>query len=530
MASSTPDYPYFAPRYVLASVAVSIGGLLNGFDTGSIGAITRMSQFTDSIDQLSATMLGITVSMIMLTGTLPSLFAGHFADKFGRLAVIIPGVLFFGTGALLQCLAHNLGMFIAGRAIAGFGQGIFLSNVSVYICEIAPLRHRGALAGLPQFMSTAGVCFGYFTCYGTVTIKSDIAWRFPYIVQCAFCIILVWSCLLLPDSPRWLMLKGRQADARQALMKLDYPMVEAERDFLATPEQPLGLSMRQSFMLLFRRGYRARTILALFILGMVQLSGIDAVVYYAPILFEQAGISSTNASFLASGLSSILMLAISVPAFLLADKWGRRTSAISGGIILASCMFLMGSLYAAGVVHPYGFARWIVIISVFVFGLCYCSTWGIVGKIYASEIQPSHTRAAASCVAMGLCFGTNFVVAIVTPILLEASAFGAYFLFGGLALGTVAVLYAYMPETRGRSLESIQEAFHRPTALSGGVAQLLRPLGLSAGPRRRVHPAPHEPAAGEEVEMQPRDAAEAIAASAISVDTVPMALRLDVSA
>ncbi|KAI1383693.1 putative MFS sugar transporter [Hypoxylon trugodes] len=517
-----PAYPYFAPRYVIASIAVSLGGLLNGYDTGSVGAITHMPQFAESIGQLSATMLGITVSMIMLTGTLPSVFAGHLADKFGRLTIIIPGAVLFGIGALLQGLARNLAMFIAGRAVAGFGQGVFLSNISVYICEIAPLRYRGTLAGLPQFMATAGVCAGYFTCYGTVNIKSDMAWRIPYIIQCAFSATLAWACLLLPDSPRWLILQGRQADARRALQRLDSNMIEAERDFLSTTEQSPSLSPWQGFLLLFRRGYRARTILALFILGMVQLSGIDGVIYYAPVLFEQAGLSSDNASFLASGLSSILMLVVSIPAFLLADKWGRRTSAISGGLTLASCMFLMGSLYAAGVVHPYGVARWFVVIAVFVFGLTYCATWGIVGKIYASEIQPGHTRAAANCVAMGLCFGTNFLVAIMTPILLEASAFGAYFLFGGLALGTVAVLAVYMPETRGRSLESIQEAFHRPAALSS-LTQLLRPFGHDA--RRR----PMETPPGEEIEMGPRDPAEAVAASAVSVEALSRAMRLDVS-
>jgi len=96
------------------------------------------------------------------------------------------------------------------------------------------------------------------------------------------------------------------------------------------------------------------------------------------------------------------MLVVSVPAFLFVDKWGRRTSAIAGGVTLSGCMFLMGTLYAAGAVHPYGVARWVAIIAVFVFGLTYCATWGIVGKIYASEIQPGHTRAAANCVAQGL--------------------------------------------------------------------------------------------------------------------------------
>ncbi|KAI0837845.1 putative MFS sugar transporter [Hypoxylon sp. FL0890] len=502
---ASPDYPYFAPRYVMASAAVSIGGLLNGYDTGSIGAITHMPQFSKSVGELSASMLGITVSMIMLTGTFPSMFAGHFADKYGRISVIIPGALLFGVGALVQGTSHSIGQFIAGRAIAGFGQGIFLSNINVYICEIAPVRYRGTLVGLPQFLATAG------------------AWRLPYILQCSFSATLAWACLLLPDSPRWLMLKGRQAEARRALERLDFNMVEAERDFLTSTEQTPSLSPWQSFRLLFGRGYRARTILALFILGMVQLSGIDAITYYAPILFEQAGLSSDNVSFLASGLSSILMLAISIPAFLLADKWGRRTSAISGGLMLAACMFLMGTLYAAGVVHSYGIARWFVIIAVFVFGLTYCATWGIVGKIYASEIQPGHTRAAANCVAMGLCFGTNFLVSILTPILLEASAFGAYFLFGGLALGTVIVLAAYMPETRGRSLENIQEAFHRPTAFSS-LTQLLRPMVRET--RRR---APTPVTAGEEVEMDTHDETEAVAASAVSAETVPRSLRLEVT-
>lgn len=105
------------------------------------------------------------------------------------------------------------------------------------------------------------------------------------------------------------------------------------------------------------------------------------------------------------------MLAVSIPAFLLADKWDRRTSAIVGGVALSVCMFLIGSLYAAGVVHPYGIARWVVIVSVFIFGITYCATWGIVGKIYASEIQSQHVRAGANCLAQGL----GFVSALPLP-------------------------------------------------------------------------------------------------------------------
>lgn len=198
-------------------------------------------------------------------------------------------------------------------------------------------------------------------------------------------------------------------------------------------------------------------------------------------LFKQAGLPEATAGFLASGLSAILMLIISIPAFLFADKWGRRTSAITGGVGLSGCMVLIGSLYAANVVHPYGIARWVVIVSVFIFGLVYCATWGIVGKIYASEIQPAHTRAAANCVAQGLGFFTDWLVATITPVLLDKSAYGAYFLFGGLALGTVVVLGAYMPETRGRSLEDIQNGFHHQGPQLSSVLRVVKKWFGSAG-------------------------------------------------
>ncbi|TGJ79370.1 hypothetical protein E0Z10_g9389 [Xylaria hypoxylon] len=506
------------PKYVLASVAVALGGLLNGFDTGSIGAITSMPQFTESLGKLSASLLGFIVSIILLTGAIPSVFAGHLADRYGRLTVIFPGAILFGVGALVQGTAFSQGQLIVGRGIGGLGEGIFLSIISTYICEIAPVRHRGTLAGLPQFMAVAGIALGYFTCYGSIYIKSSFAWRLPFIVQAVVSVLLTWCCFVLPESPRWLQVQGKREEALRAFERLEISMVEAERIMLASTTQNLSLSPWQSLLLLFRKTYRSRTILALFILGMVQLSGIDAILYYAPILFKQAGLSSGNASFLASGVSAILMLAISVPGFLLADKWGRRTSVITGGVLLSGFMFLIGSLYAAGAVHPTGVARWVVIVSVFAFGLTYCASWGIVGRIYASEIQPDHTRAAATCIAQGLGFFTNWLVAILAPILLDASSFAAYFLFGSLALGTVIVLAAYMPETRGRSLEDIQEAFHRP-ALSTVIA------GLRQSLRLRKRQGPTEGA----TELEYRNAASSGISDAPSAENVTRSWRIDVA-
>jgi MFS family permease len=218
------------------------------------------------------------------------------------------------------------------------------------------------------------------------------------------------------------------------------------------------------------------------------------------------------------------MLAVSVPAFLFADKWGRRTSAITGGVGLSGCMLLIGSLYASSAVHPYGIARWVVIVSVFIFGLTYCATWGIVGKIYASEIQPAHTRAAANCVAQGLGFFTNFLVAILTPILLDKSAYGAYFLFGFLALGTVMVLAAYMPETRGRSLEDIQQAFHHQGPQLRSVARRAGRWFSSAG---SVHSSGSSHSDGSTLELNTILAEGPGGSSSVESSMASGALRID---
>jgi len=461
------------PGYVVASTLISIGGLLNGYDTGSIGAVTEMKFFLDTFGELTPIMRGFTVSLIMLTGAFPSFFAGQLADRYGHLAIVMAGALVFTLGAVFQGGAFHMPMFLVGRALCGIGEGLWLSNCYVYVTEISPSKRRGVLVSILQLSTAFGICAGYFTCYGSVKIQSSISWRLPFVIQGAFAMVLAVSCYFLPTSPRWLMLCGKREQALKELDRLNFSRVEAEKDFLnSTNEAYASASTLEGFLLIFRRQYRARTILAFFVLGMVQLSGIDGVLYYAPTLFAQAGLPSQSASFLASGVSAILMLAITIPAFLLADSMGRRTSVLSGGCGLSFCMLVIGALYASNSVHATGAIRWIVVVLIFAFALIFSFTWAVVAKVYASEIQPARTRAAANCVAQGLGFFTNWLVGFTTPIFLANSSFGAYFLYGFLILGTVIFLAAYMPETQGRSLEDIQEALHHRSIVRGWLHHL----------------------------------------------------------
>ena len=196
---------------------------------------------------------------------------------------------------------------------------------------------------------------------------------------------------------------------------------------------------------------------------------------YAPLLFQQAGLASAKASFLASGVSAIVIFSVTIPALFLADKWARRHSTIYGGIGLSATMFLIGGLYAGNTVHSsFGAGRWVVIISIYIFVVIYCISWAVGIKIYAVEIQPQRTRASAASLAHGSNWVTNFLVALATPILLAKSSYGAYFLFGGCTLVTAIVCAIFMPETKGKSLDEIEDAFRGKASGSRGFKTAFR--------------------------------------------------------
>lgn len=260
-----------------------------------------MPHFENTIGNLSPVMRGFTVALIMMTAALPCIFSGQLADRFGQLTVVMAGALVFTVGVALEGGSSELAMFLVGRALAGIGEGLWLSNVSVYvrilsktgdgtnrlssyITEIAPSAKRGTLVSMPQLMCAVGICAGYFTCYGTIQINSPMSWRTPFMIQAAFGIILTISCLYLPPSPRWLLLKGRREEALQALERLNIPRAEAEKDILrpANANASTAISARD-FVTIFKKEYRGRTLLGLFILGMIQLCGIDGVLYVSPL-------------------------------------------------------------------------------------------------------------------------------------------------------------------------------------------------------------------------------------------------------
>ncbi|KAI1210210.1 general substrate transporter [Annulohypoxylon truncatum] len=489
--------------YILASVLCSLGGFLFGIDTGIIGPVTVMNDFTKYAGNPSPTIHGLIVSSILIPAAISSFFAGRVADALGRPLGIAIGSFIFGTGAALEGASVHIAMFIVGRVVEGIGEGLYLSMMVVYICEISPPRYRGALTTAPQLLTTLGLVTGFFTCYGTANMQSSFSWRLPFILLAAYSGAFSASVLMwLPPSPRWLTLHGKTQEASAAWDKLGVAAADREKildqydatvvenaipdasgnisaGHVASTTIAVPKSKKAEMLDVLSSDARPRLILAVFLMGMQQLSGIDGVLYYAPLLFQQAGLSSNESTFLASGVSAILIFGVTIPATIFADRWGRRLNTILGGLGMTLTMFLMGALYASSSVHAgTGAGRWVVIVCIYAFAVIYCVSWAVGIKVYAAEIQPQRTRASATSIAHGSNWLSNFLVALVTPTLLAKTSYGAYFLFGGCTLLTAAVCWVFMPETRGMSLGEIDEAFVTKSGLAkvSGVREWARSL------------------------------------------------------
>ncbi|OBT81145.1 hypothetical protein VE02_10105, partial [Pseudogymnoascus sp. 03VT05] len=459
-AISTP------PKYVIASILASFGAIVFGYDTGVIGPVTVMTQFADSFGDFSETAHGAIVSAILIPAAITALFGGHLADSVGRVKAIALGAAIFGVGAALEAGAAHIAMFVVGRGLAGVGEGFFLSTISVYVTEISPPRIRGLIGGIPQFFISFGLCAGYFVCYGSANILSSLSWRLPFAIQSLVAFIFLVITFSLPESPRWLTSMGRKQDAAANWVKLEVLAEDREaiiedteltlHHTISRPTSVVVKSKINTLFAVFSPTAWRRTTLGIFLNAAQQLSGIDGVLYYAPTLFLNAGLSSSSASFLASGVSALLIFATTIPAFLLADHWNRRTNILTGGSIQAMCMIIIGALYASGQVSPGSAGAWTVIVLIYVFTIGFSGTWAVVIRVVTSEVQPAATRAAATSLAQATNWFVNFIVALTTPLFLARSAGGVYFMFGFSSVIAVVVCSMWMPETRGRNLEDIE--------------------------------------------------------------------------
>ncbi|GAA5896003.1 hypothetical protein JCM6882_005583 [Rhodosporidiobolus microsporus] len=505
-------------RVVVTTVIMSIAAGLFGFDTGTIGSITKMEQFTDLFGHLSPLMHGVVVAIILVPSGATGVLAGNVSDKLSRKRTIALGSAIFAVGSVISASSYHLAQLIVGRCVAGAGEGLFLGCLGVYLCEISPRHLRSHMLLLQQIMCTGAVAAGFFVCYGTVNIPNSVGWRFPFILQTFFATLLAILAPFMPYSSRWLLSKGRRDEAEKMLDLLVGPdNVEERRELMMTGPATVKMSQWEAMKDIWAVGVRGRTSLGIAVNVFQQLSGIDFVLFYAPLLFEQAGLDPSTSSFIASGVTGLILLACSIAGTFYIDKIGRRKIWLIGGSATAFCHFILGILYASGAGYN-NVGKWAAIIFIELFAVCFTSSWSLVTKLYAAEIQPSRTRAAAASTGQGANQLINFAVAVSGPFFLDKSSYGPYFTYGGFTALGVLFGFFFMPEVMGKTLEGIDETFEG-SPLAVGVPRIFQAARLTEVRQRKNSRSQSATLPGETRDDIRRHAMEMNAMQTIGEDT-----------
>jgi sugar porter (SP) family MFS transporter len=435
--------------HIAFAATAALGGLLFGYDTGVIsGALL----FLRTAFQLSPLMLGVVTSTALAGAALGAAFAGRLADRFGRRPILLLTSLIFAAGAAVSALGPDIALLLAGRLLVGVGIGGASMLTPLYLAEIAPAKERGALVSFNQLAVTLGILGSYLIGYA---LAADGAWRWMLGLGGVPGILLALGMLFLPETPRWLAGHGQTERARAALLQLRGrgADVTAEmallRDDLtehaqARPENHLG-----------HAAARLPMIVGIGLAIFQQVTGINTVIYFAPTIFQAAGLSSASAAILATAGIGVINVVMTAVAIWLVDRVGRRPLLLYGlgGMGISLCLlalcFMLGSGPALGYFTAASLAAYIG---------CFAIGLGPVFWLLISEIFPMAIRArgmSASTIANWL---ANLVVALTFLDLAGLMGHaGVFLLYAALTFAGLVFAYLLVPETKGLSLEAIQD-------------------------------------------------------------------------
>ena len=438
-------------RFVrVAATITATGGLLFGYDTGVIsGALL----FIRGDFVLSTFMEGVVVSFLLVGAVTGALTGGPLSDRFGRRPITLLAALIFAVGAIAAALSPTVGILVLARFILGLGVGLASLIVPLYIAEIAPPDSRGGLVSLNQLMITIGILLSYIV---GVLFTPIEGWRWMFGVAVIPAVILGVGMFFLPESPRWLVKNGKLTKARLVLAR---SRVESE---VATEMQQMEelerLEREQpqtGYKELLTPWIRPALIIGVGLAVFQQITGINTVIYYAPTILEIVGFSAAGAIAATALGVGVVNVGFTILAVRIIDRVGRRPLLIIGLIGMTISLALLGLVFsleststAAGLLATICLALYIASFAI---------SLGPVFWLMISEIYPLSIRGSAMSVAAICNWGSNFIVALLFPVLLAAlGGAGAFWLFA--VIGVVAWLFVFfmVPETKGRSLEEIE--------------------------------------------------------------------------
>ena len=478
MTTSSTSQSKTSPLVIRSAIVASLGGLLFGFDTAVIsGAEEKLKE----LYALSSVGEGMIVAIATIGTIFGAIIAGRLADRHGRKPILFCIGVLFGVGALATALAPTptlisaadgsmtassafpITFFMVFRFLGGIGVGMSSVVAPIYTAEIAPARVRGRLVGLVQF----NIVFGILLAYASNAIIREIvheetAWRWMLGVMAVPAVLFLIFLMSVPETPRWLFAHRREDQAREISARLTNSAEESEEQMKEIADQ-LAEDRAAGHVPFFTRRYRKVILMAFCIAMFNQLSGINAILYYAPKVMRLAGgeaIFGAGFPYIASVVVGLMNLIATMAALTVIDKLGRRQLMIVGSIgYLVSLGFLAGMMFAyeAGAVTGAA-AVWLVLIGLLGFIASHAFGQGSVIWVFISEIFPNRVRgrgqSLGSLTHWTFAFITTYAFPVLTDSLGGGFAFGIFFL---CMVGQLFWVLKVMPETKGIPLEEMEE-------------------------------------------------------------------------
>jgi sugar porter (SP) family MFS transporter len=438
----------------------ALGGLLFGFDTAVVSGATDALKANFHLDSF---WLGFTVAIALIGTVLGSLAIGKPADVFGRKSSLFLLAVLYFVSAIGCAVATNWTFLLVARFIGGLAIGAASVVAPMYIAEISPSQWRGRLVAVSQLNVVIGILLSYVSNYAVAQcFAPDVAWRWMLGIVAIPSLLFFFLIFRIMESPRWLVRQGRLDEARRVLLHLGEP--DVERELLAIQLSLKGLASHGEDRLLQRR-YGRPVFLALAIASFNQLSGINAVMYYAPKIFAMAG-AAQDSALLQSIIIGITLLVFTIAAMFFIDRFGRRILIMIGSVGMIACLAVVAKEFAQGAGHSNGN---IVLGGLIGYIAFFAFSQGAVIWVFISEIFPNTVRAKGQ--ALGS-FTHWFMAAAVSwtfPVVADISGVWAFGFFDLMMVLQFLFAWKIMPETKGGALEDIEQRLGNigATPLSG---------------------------------------------------------------
>jgi SP family arabinose:H+ symporter-like MFS transporter len=421
---------------------------LFGFDTAIIsGAIPYIKPYFN----LNAVTLGWAVGSGLIGCAIGSLLAGYLADKYGRRAVLMICAVLFAISGIGAAFSDQLYVFILFRIIGGLGVGAAAMVSPMYISEIAPASQRGRLVALYQLAIVTGILLAYFTNYA-LNDFGEHNWRWMFGTQAIPSFLFLLLLLAVPETPRWLIGQNKTEEAARILWKITNSLnVQAE---VLVIKNSFGQQEKISVLRLFDKPYKKVILAGVLLAIFQQITGINAILYYAPVIFHQTGLGNSD-SLMYTIIIGVVNVVSTFIAIGLVDKVGRKRFLLNGSVLMGI------SLVVIAVCFYFEFYRYyIILLSVLVYVASFGCTLGAVTWVYLSEIFPNRVRALALSLATFALWLADFLVSYTFPVmtahLSTSVTLGLYAFFCVIAF---IYMFINIPETKGKSLEEIETLF-----------------------------------------------------------------------